>query len=98
MKRMSSYALKQLPASAKVWFTSLFALLCLLPNLRADEVLFSINGESDVQRISTTDAEAKLVTGINKRLHVVTGHQEPWPGIRLAAPAGRWDLSAFAQV
>ena len=31
-------------------------------------------------------------------LRVVTGHQQPWPGITLKAPGGRWDLSQFGQV
>jgi hypothetical protein len=70
-----------------------------MPNLKANQVLFNFRRESDLNRIGVTDAQVKLVAvGTGNPVRVTTGHREQWPGIRLAAPAERWDLSAFAQV
>ena len=29
---------------------------------------------------------------------IETGHSQPWPGVRLAAPQGPWDLSAYQRI
>jgi hypothetical protein len=58
----------------------------------ADDSLFE---KFDPANITTTDAQA---TANDAVLRVVTGHAEPWPGVRLAAPAGHWDLSSHTEV
>lgn len=65
----------------------------------ADQVLFDFNAASDLHRIALTDAQVTQVSRGNElRLRVNTGHHDSWPGLRLEAPAGTWDLSEFAQV
>lgn len=49
----------------------------------------------DLANVTTTDAQ---VTTDGAALRVVTGHQQPWPGVRISAPDGRWDLSAHVEV
>jgi len=45
----------------------------------------------DPATIKTTDAKILVVR--NGALRIETGHKNPWPGIVLAAPQGKWDLS-----
>jgi hypothetical protein len=53
----------------------------------------------DLANIRTTDASvSRAVTAGQPALRVATGHKADWPGIALPAPAGHWDLSAYAQV
>jgi len=63
----------------------------------ADEVLFS--GDFDARQVVASGAQTspvKLATGTG--LRVETGHNVPWPGVTIKAPAGHWDLSPFAGV
>lgn len=56
--------------------------------------------DPDPARI-TTDAGGALSArraGNRSVLRVEVDHHRPWPGIHLPAPAGDWDLSAFAYV
>ena len=65
----------------------------------ADLVLFNFEGNFDFTKPATHDAtvsEAKSAAG--SALLVATGHKQQWPGVTLAAPAGSWDLTPFAQV
>jgi hypothetical protein len=65
----------------------------------ADQALFNFEGGFDPSKASSTDAVATAVkSGAGTALRVTTGHSQPWPGIALLAPGGRWDLSSFAQV
>jgi len=40
----------------------------------------------------------EVQTASGPMLRVATGHREPWPGVTIKAPDGRWDLTAFAQL
>jgi hypothetical protein len=65
----------------------------------ADQTLFDFEGGFDLARVLTTEATVSTApSGPGTALRVVTGATQPWPGITLRAPGGRWDLSAFAQV
>ena len=44
-------------------------------------------------QIPARDAAVTVDAGV---IRVATGHKEPWPGITLDAPGGRWDLSKDA--
>ena len=65
----------------------------------AEQLLFNFKQGFDLATATTRDA---AVTNVNSRagaaLRISTGHKEPWPGVTLQAPAGSWDLSAFAHV
>jgi hypothetical protein len=66
---------------------------------QAVQVLFDFGTGADLSGITTTDARMAVVpTGAASVLRVMTGHQQPWPGVTLRAPAGRWDLSAFGRI
>lgn len=67
------------------------ALSMTVPAQAADQLL----GKFELPKISATDAQ---VTADGMALRVVTGHQQPWPGIRIPAPDGHWDLSAHTEV
>ena len=63
------------------------------------QVLFDFNTGSELDRVVTTDARTAVVqSGTGSTLRVMTGHQQPWPGVTLRAPGGPWDLSPFGQV
>ncbi len=67
--------------------------------VQATQVLFDFGAGSDLSRITATDARIALIpSDAGAVLRVITGHQQPWPGVTLRAPAGRWDLSAFSRV
>ncbi len=51
----------------------------------------------DLSKVTVTDAQATTVSATSP-LRIATGHKEPWPGVILRAPDGKWDLSPFAQV
>jgi len=62
----------------------------------AEKILFDFDRDFDVTAVETRDAEVRLSGGEgDAALRIATGHEQPWPGITLEAPAGRWDLSAF---
>ncbi len=68
-----------------------FALAIIGSAQAADQVLDGF----DLANIAATDAQ---VTTNGAALRIVTGHEQTWPGIRLPAPDGHWDLSPFAEV
>ena len=84
---------KRSPGTFKA-IASAVALVWLLPSLLRAEAnpaaLFI-----DPAKLTTTDAQVTLRAGA---LHVVTGHQNDWPGVCLPAPDGHWDWSPFAEV
>ncbi|MFH1882027.1 MAG: beta-galactosidase [Planctomycetota bacterium] len=59
-------------------------------------VLFDFAGSFNIGSVITSDAEVTL-SG-SGALRIETGHKEPWPGITLKAPAGKWDLSQYEYV
>lgn len=65
----------------------------------AEQILFDFDKNFDFSKIEARDvrvAESETANGI--ALRIASGHAQPWPGITLVAPAGRWDLSAFDYV
>jgi hypothetical protein len=63
----------------------------------AGPVLF--DSRFELKHITTQDATvSEQQTASGRALRVVTGHNQPWPGITLRAPGGAWDLTAYAQV
>lgn len=83
---------KQLPSPMKSLPHALIILFGITLIASAAEPLLE---EFDLASIATTDARV-TVKGTN--LRVVTGHQQQWPGIRIPAPDGHWDLSAHTEV
>lgn len=65
----------------------------------ADLVLFDFDQNFNIARLTAHDATlSEVKSAAGRALHVVTHHQQPWPGVTLPAPGGSWDLSPFAQV
>ncbi len=60
------------------------------------QVLFDFNTDFDIRSVVANDAKVALSQG--EVLRVETGHEEPWPGVTLKAPAGRWNLSRYEQI
>lgn len=73
----------------------LFALLACAIETRADQVLLEFGKEFDVSGLEASDVKLSLD---DRALRLDTGHNRDLPGITLKAPAGRWDLLAFACV
>ena len=59
-------------------------------------VLFDFGRSFDIGSVVTSDAKVMLPR--SGALRIETGHKEPWPGITLKAPAGKWDLSKYEYV
>ena len=85
------------------WTCRLAALLLLLGGLtlRAEDVvLFDFSRGFDVKQARCNGGATVTLERARdgQVLRLVTGHAADWPGFELAAPAGRWDLSACAYV
>lgn len=77
----------------------LIAVCALNAHCQSSELLFGFGDSFDLNRVQTTDARvAKVTSGDRVELRVVTGHQQPWPGIALPAPTGSWDLSPYSEI
>ena len=63
----------------------------------ADLTLADFGRPFEVSKIVAHDAQCSRRQG-EPGLLVATGHKEDWPGITIPAPAGKWDLSPYAQV
>jgi hypothetical protein len=74
--------------------------ICLFPlrTLASVQPLVNFDAHFDLQRIECTDAAVSLSKTAPGFLRIETGNEQRWPGARLRAPAGHWDLSACAQV
>lgn len=59
-------------------------------------VLFDFGQSFDTGAVTVTDAEISLSPA--GTLRVQTHHKEPWPGLALKAPAGKWDLSKYEYI
>jgi hypothetical protein len=78
--------------------SALYLLLALLGfglESQAGELLVRFDRDFAISAVGTSDATIAVRDQV---LEVVTGHTNPWPGITLRAPRGRWDLSAFERV
>ena len=58
-------------------------------------VLIEFGRDFDIGSVVTSDAKVKPVAA---GLRIETGHEKPWPGITLKAPAGKWDLSKYENI
>jgi hypothetical protein len=59
-------------------------------------VLFDFSAGFDVESVPATDAA--ICWTDDGRLTLLTRHKHPWPGIVLAAPEGKWDLSQYGHL
>jgi len=59
-------------------------------------ILFSFGRDFDIGSVFTSDA--KVTRAAAAGLRIETGHEKPWPGITLKAPAGKWDLSGYENI
>jgi len=57
--------------------------------------LLTFGRDFDIGSVITSDAK---VTNVSAGLRIETGHEKPWPGITLKAPAGKWDLSKYEYI
>jgi hypothetical protein len=65
----------------------------------ADLMLFDFEAGFDPAKAAVQDASvAGVKSGGGTALQVSAGREKPWPGVTLAAPAGRWDLTPFGSV
>ena len=79
-----------------VFFIVLFQLVGFGANA-VDLVLEDFGTKFDPAKIATSDAKVERLE-VGPGLQVRTAHAQPWPGITLAGPAGKWDLTPYAQV
>jgi hypothetical protein len=61
----------------------------------AERTLLDVSSPAVVESLQKTDAQAHLRDGV---LRIDTGHAQPWPGVTLKAPDGRWDLTGVRTV
>ncbi|MEI7911683.1 MAG: beta-agarase [Verrucomicrobiota bacterium] len=74
-------------------------LVCVTRALAADQSLFDFDPTTDFSHFQTSDAQvAAAKAGTHQTMRLTLGTSQPWPGVTLPAPAGHWDLAAFAQV
>jgi len=59
-------------------------------------VLFSFDRDFDIGSVVTSDA--KVTRAVAAGLRIETGHEKPWPGVTMKAPAGKWDLSGYENI
>ena len=65
----------------------------------AEKALFDLSDKFDLTQVETVDATVSLAgSSIGPAFRIRTGHRQPWPGITLRAPGGRWDLSLQSEV
>ncbi len=62
----------------------------------AELLLADFKAPSGLERVAATDARYLRLAG--EGLQIATAHHESWPGVSIAAPAGKWDLSPYGQV
>ena len=56
-------------------------------------------GKFNIAKIKTQDAKVALVKGAKSTaLRIDFGHKNAWPGIAIAAPKGKWDLSKWTSI
>ena len=84
-----------LMATALSWFL-VSALVVSAVEDKQPRVLFDFDKDFDTSSVIATDAKITLSKG--GALLVETGHEKPWPGITLKAPAGKWDLSGYGHL
>jgi len=67
--------------------------------ISAERFLCTFDRDFDVHRVECRDAKISIVkTADGSALQIITGRDQRWPGITLAAADGRWDLSPFGQL
>jgi hypothetical protein len=79
------------------WLGTVFCLLSPMA-LVAGQTLFTFDAGFDLKRIECTDAKISFPNTGKGLLRIETGREQRWPGIRLPASAGHWDLSPYAHL
>jgi hypothetical protein len=83
---------------AYVW-TTVLSLGCALATRGDERLLYDFGKDFDIAKVEARDVRVSLSTGVAApALRLAVGHHQEWPGITLPAPAGHWDLSAFAKL
>jgi len=62
----------------------------------AEQVLLDFGSDFDIGSVVTSDVRTTRAAAAGLRIE--TGHEKPWPGITLKAPAGKWDLSGYEHI
>ncbi|MFW6161621.1 MAG: beta-galactosidase [Planctomycetota bacterium] len=77
--------------------TAVLVVCILIPAASGGELLlFDFERGFDPTKVARRDLTLSTVAeGGDAKLRLTTGHKEPWPGIDLPAPEGKWDLSSF---
>jgi len=82
-----------------VFYAVLVIVSCLNVLSAADapgeKILCEFGVQFDLASVEAKDAVPGISDGA---LRIATGQKEPWPGVTLKAPGGRWDLSAYGYV
>jgi hypothetical protein len=73
---------------------SLVAATTAAPAL-AQRALLQLDKDWIAAQVQTQDADVRPA---EHGLRVATGHRQPWPGITIRVPQGRWDLSPYTEV
>jgi hypothetical protein len=62
----------------------------------ASSLLFDFGPTFKTDGLAANDAKTTLTQ--TQTLAIRTGHAQPWPGVTLKAPEGKWDLSAYQTI
>lgn len=77
---------------------ALFALM-LSGNFAWGGELLLLDFKNEIGPHATSDAAVERIAAEGgSALRIATGHAQPWPGVTLKAPSGRWDLSSCREV
>lgn len=82
------------------WLITISAIVACLPSIAtADTSLLGLGPDFPLDRITSSDAKVTITNTANAPcLHVVTGHEQKWPGATIPAPKGTWDVSAHGYI
>ncbi len=61
-----------------------------------EKIYAKFAGSFDIGSVITSDS--KVTLSESGALRIETGHEKPWSGITLKAPAGKWDLYKYEYV
>ena len=75
---------------------SLLAGTSILCGAESTKYLVRFDRSFDIGSVVTSDA--KVARTEANGLRIETGHENPWPGITIKAPNGKWDLSKYEYV
>jgi hypothetical protein len=76
-------------------FFTLCMLVILAHSFAGERSLVDLSNSAVMETIQKTDVQLQQQGGV---LRISTGHQQPWPGITIKAPDGRWDLTGVQAI